>query len=658
MRNSILHKSLRYGARFPFRVGRPLILVLLTLLNPASSPAWDKIDFDQTPVQSIYPLWDAVILKDQALMEIESDGQAVYTLHRIMKIFSDPDKRYSRQEIPFNSSIRVLEIKARTIHPDGEEFFLDQADIKEKSLISEFTLYSDVKAKEFYLPRVRKDCVVEYEYRLRLNSLLYWSDWFFQSDLPSLYSAYTLKVPRDFDFKVKVLNAFIEPRIDFRDDKQVFMWERFDNPAIRKEVFMPPAADSLYRVAFSPLDFNFDGKTYPSRSWYDIAAWYRDISQPSLELSEKTTSLAVELTSGLTSTEAKVRAIFDYVQEHVRYVSVAVGVGAYRPHLCADVMEYGYGDCKDMTSLVIGLLKAVQIEAYPALLSTRGHPSPLAGMARVKQFDHVVVVVPSDNGYLWLDLACRDCKFGQLPFEDQGATALIVKPNIGELVVTPESAEEENVAYTEWEIKLNSDGSTSGSLFIGATGQEELAFRASLARLKPPRREEALNGFLGYWFIDPDLMVSEFRHFEDRDSNISVRADFLSEGFGVMQKDELFLPVNLNTQDYLSLVFPYQERINPVMFDYRFVNRDEMKIHIPPQFEIEHLPGAVRLDEPFGTFESTFSVEQDTIIHKRLFVRKDLLLSEDLYPQLKEFYDRAAQEDGKKIVLRRASKTE
>jgi hypothetical protein len=645
----------RRAAFRAFSSRRTLLSIVLLLVAWSPLRAWDKIDLEQMPSASDFPLWDAVILKDQAEMEIRPDGQALFTQHRIMKIFSDPDKRFSHQELPFNSSIQIVSIKARTIHPDGQEFTLDPAEIKEKSLISESVLYSDVKAKDFYLPRVTANCVVEYEYQLRLKTLLYWADWFFESDLPCLYSAYTLALPRGFDFRMKVLNCHLEPQIDFRSGKQVFLWERFDNSAITKEVFMPPAADSVCRLAFSPLDFDFDGRTYPCRTWNDVAAWYRQISQSSTEPSPKTAELALGLTSGLDLSRPKIEAVFDYVQEHVRYVSVAIGIGAYQPHLPAEILEYGYGDCKDMTSLIISLLQAVRVEAYPALLSTRGHRSLLTNIPNAKQFDHVVVAVPRNEGYFWLDPACRNCRFGQLPFEDQGASALVVRPGEGELVVIPESAAEENVASTRWEIKLNSDGSAAGRLSLAATGQEELAFRASLTGLKPQRRREALAGYLTSWFINPDLVRSEFDGFDEKDSSISIEADFLSGGYGVVQGEELFLPVNLNTQNYLSIMFPSEQRANPVLFDYRFKNEDQIRIVIPPQFEIERLPGAVRLDEPFGLFESTCSIEQDTIIHNRLFVRRQLLVPAEQYPQLKEFYDRAAQEDDARIILRRKS---
>jgi len=634
-----------------------LFLVVTFFFSETFLFAWEKIDLKKAPAQELFPQSEAVIIKDEAFMEIESNGEANFTQHRIMKIFSDPDKRYSHQEIPFNNSVRVVKIKARTIYPDGEVLFLNEDDIREKSLLSEYILYSDAKVKEFYFPRVDTNCVVEYEYQLRFRTLLYWADWFFQSHLPTLYSSYTLIVPKDFDFKCKLLNDKIEPKIDFRKGKKIFVWETSDKGAINKEVFMPPAADVASQLIFSPLQFEFDGQIYSSKNWDDIAEWYWKISQPGIISSQEVNLLASKLTSGLESKEKKIKAIFDHIQEHIRYISIAIGTGAFKPHLCTDVLEYGYGDCKDMTSLLIALLKAVDIEAFPALLSTKGHRSLLIDMPKVKQFDHVVVAIPSNDDYIWLDPACRNCQFGQLPFEDQKASALVVKPDGGELNVTPETEEDENVAHTFWEIKLNSDGSASGNLILQATGQEELAFRASLTELKPQRRRKALTGFLSSWLVDPYLVGYEFKNFEEKDSNIFIQASFVAGGFGVKDQERLFLPVNLNTQNYLNLMFPHEQRDFPVIFDYKFINVDELTLQFPAEFQIDYLPKDVRLDEPFGLFESIYKLEEDKIIHKRVFVRRTLSVLVNEYQKLKDFYDRAAEEDNQRIILKRKRST-
>ena len=407
----LLQKRLLQAGQF---VAAFSLLVLL------STPlfAWEKIDLRNAPTRKMFPESDAVMIKNQGRMEIRENGEALFTEHGIIKIFSDTDQRHSRQSLPFNDNVRILSIKARTINEEGQEFILDKNQIRERSIFSDYALYSDAMVKEFNFPRVEKNSIVEYEYEFLLNSLLYWHDWFFQRETPVLYSKYVVELPRDFEFKSRVINGRIEPQIRPGDDDQelMFTWEAQDKEALKKEPFMPPLSDVALRLAFSPSLFTMEGKTYLSKTWDDVAAWYRELSSESTVAGEKITDLAFRLTSNSHSETEKVRAIYRWVQEHIRYVSIAIGIGAFKAHNCQEVLDYKYGDCKDMSSPLIALLRPLGIEAFPALISTRGNRSVLADMAKPRQFDHVMVVVPFDYEYLWLDPACRNCRFGELPF--------------------------------------------------------------------------------------------------------------------------------------------------------------------------------------------------------------------------------------------------
>ncbi len=631
-----------------------LFIIEASTLIPNCLCAWEKIDFKNTPTQEMFPESDAVVIKNEGQMEIKKNGEALFTEHGIIKILTDTDQRYSKQSLPFNNSVEIISIKARTVNEKGEEFVLDKSQITEKSMFSEYVLYSDAKIKEFNFPRVQRNSIAEYEYKFLLKSLLYWHDWFFQDQIPVIYSKYTLKIPKDFGFKFKVVNDRLEPQIrpGYEDNELIFIWEAKDKKALIKETFMPPLADVASRLVFSPSAFRMEDKTYSSKTWDDIAGWYSELSSESTIPDERTRDLASTLTSNLDSKIDKVKAIHQWVQEHIRYVSVAIGTGAFKPHNCQEVLNYKYGDCKDMSSFLIALLKTFGIEAFPTLISTKGHRSVLPDMTKARQFDHVMVVVFWDGEYLWLDPACRNCKFGQLPFEDQGSTALIVRNDGGELITSPESSFDQNLSQSSWEIKLNTDKSATGKVIIKTKGEEDLAFKNSLLELKPIKRKEALSDFVSSWFIDVDLNRYEFKNLEEKDSSVCMVGDFSAERFGIETDGKLFLPVNFTIHRNISQAFPKKERSFPVLFDYEFSNIDEVSIHVPNDFEIEFLPPHILLDENFGFFESSYEIKDNWIYHKRIFERKKLLVPVEEYGPIKNFYDRVAKEDNQKIILK------
>jgi transglutaminase-like putative cysteine protease len=100
---------------------------------------------------------------------------------------------------------------------------------------------------------------------------------------------------------------------------------------------------------------------------------------------------------------ARVAAVLHFVQREIRYLGVQVGVGTHRPNLPSTILQRRYGDCKDKALLTVTMLRAMGIEALPALVNTDisgavklAKPSPHA-------FNHVLVKVILDGKVYWID---------------------------------------------------------------------------------------------------------------------------------------------------------------------------------------------------------------------------------------------------------------
>ncbi len=147
---------------------------------------------------------------------------------------------------------------------------------------------------------------------------------------------------------------------------------------------------------------------YPAVEWTEYTSW-RDVSEWGRALYVLPTSLAAldpivhKLKSEHATPEARAIAALRFVQDEIRYLSVAIGSGAYAPSAPDAVLKRRFGDCKDKSLLLVALLNRLGIRAVPALVNTstkRGVremlPSPLA-------FNHVLVRVELPTAALWMD---------------------------------------------------------------------------------------------------------------------------------------------------------------------------------------------------------------------------------------------------------------
>ena len=65
------------------------------------------------------------------------------------------------------------------------------------------------------------------------------------------------------------------------------------------------------------------------------------------------------MTKGLKTDDDKIHAIYNFVSLKYHYIGLDFGIGRYQPHAADDVLDNGYGDCKDKHTLLASLLKAV-----------------------------------------------------------------------------------------------------------------------------------------------------------------------------------------------------------------------------------------------------------------------------------------------------------
>jgi len=138
-------------------------------------------------------------------------------------------------------------------------------------------------------------------------------------------------------------------------------------------------------------------------NWSEVVRWARpfyDVSQTlPLDLQAKVDAIAAN------SKDPKTRmskALW-LVQDSVRYTSLSVGIGGYRPRAPSTTWKSGFGDCKDKTTLLIAVLRRLGIAATPALTDTESGNGLNLIQPRADAFNHVIVRVSGFDKPIWLD---------------------------------------------------------------------------------------------------------------------------------------------------------------------------------------------------------------------------------------------------------------
>jgi lipoprotein NlpI len=158
-----------------------------------------------------------------------------------------------------------------------------------------------------------------------------------------------------------------------------------------------PEEDSSRRNVFPMVQFG------EFRDWEEVASWAGRLFDAPNVLPAGLGARVEAWRAQAGSSREAARLALDYVQREIAYVSVSIGENSHRPAPPETVFARGFGDCKDKALLLSVLLKALGMNAHPALVSSEFGGATDEMLPGTYAFDHVITILDLDGETYWLD---------------------------------------------------------------------------------------------------------------------------------------------------------------------------------------------------------------------------------------------------------------
>lgn len=560
---------------------------------------WKELTFADLPGFNDYPDAGAIIVLDEGKMEIIGSAElpmSLFERHQIVKILNVRGHRYSNVVIPYTPQSRVERVQARTLSPEGRITVLNPKHIYDVNLYPDYIFYSDHRAKLFTMPAVEDGAVVEYRYRMTIASRSLWPSWNFQNDVPTLKSRFTLVAPAEWELNYKLYDIDLEPIILKAPQgfKSSYTWEANQVPDLKSEFGMPPKKECVARLEIAPAGM---------KKWDDVAQWYHQLAASQIKAGRNIKELALKLTDGIQSNEDKLKNIYEWVRDHIRYIAVAIDIGGFQPHPAEEVLINRYGDCKDMTTLLCSLAREAGIEANEVLVSTWQNGEPDTSLPSPFQFNHAIAYCPSigDSG-VWLDATAKGCPYHELPWYDQGLPVLVVdKQGTAKLLVTPVTPSDSNRTILDWEVTLPPTGAAmvqGKTLFKGTLATE---MREGLANVSPPARRQWLEIDLAKRCQGVRLDSFQITEPDPVSNQLAVSYKFHTPAFAhELSEAFTFHPIRIMAFD-LPDYFRSLKRVHPIQFHSGMFIELNLKVKLPNDWQVITPASSDSIVSSFGT---------------------------------------------------------
>ncbi|WP_437588806.1 transglutaminase domain-containing protein [Sorangium sp. So ce1000] len=430
----------------------------------------------------------------------------------------------------------------------------------------------------------------------RGDAPFYFIDYVGSTDTrPILYNEVVVDSPTGDPLAIDVLNGKAERVLrSEKEGRQVtrYIWD--DPPEVPEEPLAPHLAEVLPVVV---------GSTF--HGWHDFREWYRGAVAGFMEPDDQVRRLAAELTKGKTTREDKLRALFDFVSDDIRYVNFVSGEW-WLPNRPQELLARRQGDCDDKAMLLITLLKSIGIEATEVLVQTRytGQPSLLRSeVAAIPVFDHGIAYLPGAGGApgLWLDATSPQSRLGPLPAMDARTLSLFVDEGPPKIVETPASSPADHGVDAEWTVALLPSGAGELSAKERHIGDAAFELRSNLA--EADARAQWVEQYLAYgWFPTVDVKPKVAFQADLPHGAATLEYEARSEGLARREGAELSVPLS-GASTMTSQLAPLVKRTLPVVLPPSFAPRHHNRtitIVAPPGYTFAELPPGG--DENGGAF--------------------------------------------------------
>ena len=627
-------------------------VVLFALLGAASFLSVA----DQAHSADITAGEDAVILEEKWDIDIRSPEDVLERYSRRLQILTPRGaEEYKGAAVGYNPWISIKDFRGSVEPPNGKRFDVKKQNIIDTALFESFVLYADSKQRVMIFPGAVPGAVIEYSYEKEIRSIFFMEDTFsLQEEIPIKLRRVTVTAPASFPLRIAVRGGKPEYAHSEEDGRVTHTWLVRDAPGFKREPDMPPEQDVVGNIVVMPKEIVWDSSRIDASQWAGIASWDWSLVRERVTPTPEITQQARELTAGVTDPLEQTRRLYDFVRSKVTYVAIALGIGGWQPHAAADVLRNRYGDCKDKATLLISMMHSIGLKGYPVLVRTRDDglidrdaPSP--------SFNHAIVAVPQEDGYLFLDPTSEMAPFGDLPYVDQGVSVLVVKDDgTGELVDTPLSSPETNRANRLVTASLNSLGDLTGNYIIDMWGQTRLEMIQRLES-KPTEQADSIKDLVSTLCPGAVMTAHEVTMPSRPADPLRITIRFEVPRFVTRAGSFEVLTPYLVRFPYLTRIAAYSSRRSPVFFDYPYSVTSETRLRLPPGRTLKKVPADRESTGPglAATTKHELVREGDyqvLVVRRSVSVSKREIPVSD-YPALRDFLSGLSQEESKAITL-------
>jgi hypothetical protein len=574
-----------------------------------------------------------VVNKDSLAISIHHYEEKIYT-NKLASSFS------GQASLQYNSFNSIKDIDAYVVNTTGAK--IRKTKVKSfftKDVFDDAIFYDYKKEISFVYPTLEEGSKTFLEYKETVSDPHFLGNFYFANYSPVEVSELVVKYSPSLEIDFKLFNTDsvkIDYSLSTEKKYNIRKWT-FKNGKEYKS--SPNDQDPRYylpHIIYYIKQYEHKGIT--TKVYSDVEQlykWYYSmLSKMKSSDSNELKPIVDSLIAGKTNEQEKVKAIYYWVQDNIKYIAFEDGMNGFVPEAGSSVCSNRYGDCKGMSNLLVEMLGLAGIKAYHTWIGSRDIPYKYTEVPTVYVDNHMIVAYPVGEQFYFLDATSKQLSFNYPSAFIQGKQALIGIDKDHYLlkdVMVVDAEKNYNIDTSYVSIEGNT---LKGKGVVHVDGYLKYYIMNYLQNSSADDTQKYLEWFLQKGNNKFSLKKYDLKNLYSRDKELVISYEYDIKDYVNVNNNEYYV----NMQLYKGLIDSKMEKDRENAFENSFTahNLNVVILQLSDKYKVKYLPDNVSFKGKGYLSEVVYTQQNNTVVLEQDYIRTGLVLEPSDFAQWNE----------------------
>jgi hypothetical protein len=517
---------------------------------------------------------------------------------------------------------------------------------------SDGIFYSDAHVCFFNLPLLKKGSTSEVIFKKTTLDPHYFTSIYFMDEQMIQEQEIKIIVPSWMKLEIKEYNFKqfnVKKNVSPDGDETVYTYTMNNIPAMNNERSAPgPSYFTPHILVLCKSAEPKDEKYVYFNTVKEQYDWYKNLVSQIGNDEKLVKDKTEELIKGAANDEEKVKKIFQWVQDNIRYIAFENGIAGFKPEKAQEVLRKKYGDCKGMANLLTVMLKSINLDARRCWIGTK-HIAYDYSTPSLSVDNHMICAWMNKGKPIYLDATEKYIGFGEIAERIQGRQTLIENGNQYLLEKVPVATYLQNTATESRKFAIEGN-SLKGHVTQIWKGENKEWLLSGLNDIKMDKQENALKQYLAEGKQNFEISNLKIDNMSNYNADLKVEYDVLWKDVLTAFDKDTYLDAD-NRRNMENFKIDTAKRKLPYWFNFKNNLIFETEIAIPAGKTVTTLPEKLSIKQPGYSFNASYNNVGGKVMYKNEIILNQSELKPENFSQWNKDIEQLTNFYNQQIVL-------